>query len=150
MLEIGRDQPYLEHWERDESDLVRCGALKLSAKGVDGFLVIAGEDFAYARGRAAPLPPGGTLLACLAGAGGHTEALALVDCEISIGRFDGGKLRVDRSSLPFREGRTLDPELDLAAGVLRTDDVTREGRPIKRVWRIAETEGDVADLAGPF
>lgn len=144
LVERGIDMPYVEHWLR-EAGTDNAMALSLATEaGIPGCLVVAGDAFIYARGRAVPLPFGGALDQLIDGAASLNAAQDLFDCEISFGhRKNGGRgggWRIDRSSHGFREGALLSPALDGANGFLFVNDVTREGVPIERAWRIAEYE----------
>lgn len=136
MVETGVHLPYIEHWRRGPR-AETGGALRLSSAddGRPAFLVVAGSAFIFARARAATLE-GGTLADHAAAAPDLAAARALIDCEISLGDVDGGAFRIRRSTLPFREGATLEPTL---AG----DALTfAQGS----VWQVTEREGAIAPL----
>ena len=145
LIERGIDLPYVEHWSR-RSGAGDVLALSLAAEGeaVRGCLVVAGDAFIYARGREQALPRGINLTQLVDGAASLQAAQDLFDCEISFGRRHGGHWRVERSSHCFREGATLSPELDNAAGSVVIDDVSAEGARFKRTWRITEDESSIA------
>ena len=130
LVERGRDSPYVEHWHRDvEVPEAACwGATMRNADGVLAWLVRAGETFMFARDRATPLPPG-RLADLVAGADGLAAMRALVDCELSLGRVRADGWLVERSTLPFREGRTLTPSVS-------GDRIRLDGE-----W-VAEVEGE--------
>jgi len=52
--------------------------------------------------------------------------------------------RIERSSLPFREGQSLRPDIETGTGSLLVDDMTTEGSSIRRSWQIASYEGTSA------
>ncbi|MBI1205347.1 MAG: hypothetical protein GC182_22825 [Rhodopseudomonas sp.] len=144
LIERGIEQPYIEHWLR-EAGSRQVVALSLTAdSGVPGCLVVAGDAFIYARGRATPLPAGSTLEQLIEDAASLAAAQNLFDCEISFGHRhcseDGGDWRIARSSHGFREGAALSPLLDDVNGYLSVDDLTSDGAPFKRTWRIAAFE----------
>lgn len=149
MIEIGRDVPYEERWVRPVGAPQRMGALALldRADGRPGFLVWAGEDFAYVRDRATSAPHGRKLFDLVAEAGSLEEAQDLVDCEISIGRIEPAGWRIVRSSLPFREGQTLAPTLDLESRSATTRDLAPDGAPSLRDWIIEDWEGGAAEFS---
>lgn len=111
-----------------------------------GCLMAAGDFFMYARSRVSPLPRNTTLRQLVDESSSITDAQNLFDCEISFGRVGNGHWRIERSSLPFREGHGLAPiidsvpPMDPARGMLVVGDVTAEGAAIKRIWHIAACE----------
>ena len=119
-------------------------ALSLAAEALTGCLVAAGETFMYARSRGAKLPPGADLTDCVKKARSLEAAQALFDCEISFGRVRDQQWRIERSSLPFREGHMLRPDIDGETGRLLLDDLTSEGFLLHRAWTITATEGSRA------
>ena len=140
LIERGVDLPYVEHWARP---LACDSAMALSLAtdaGTLGCLVMAGDAFIYARDRATPLPRGATLNQMIDGAASLKTAQELFDCEISFGRRHGDDWRIECSSHRYREGRALSPALDCVNQLLVIDDVTPEGTPIKRGWRITAYE----------
>jgi hypothetical protein len=143
LVERGVEQPYTELWSRAGTGDAMAIALATDT-GAAGCLVAAGDAFMYARGRAAPLPHGATLRELMDKAASLHAAQDIIDCEISFGRRRGGDWRIERSSHGFREGATLAPELDEMAGRLIVDDLTAEGAPFRRAWRISgqESSGD--------
>lgn len=138
LVEVGRDVAYLEHWHRDAPPASPRVALRLRAAEQPGFLLRLGGIFMFARGRAAALPAGEDLAACVAAAPDVAAARALVDCEISFGMVADGAWRIERSSLPFRVGDDLAPRWQ-AGGLV----VSGEGA---HTWRIAAAEGDTSTL----
>jgi hypothetical protein len=139
LIERGVDGSYVEHWSRTESGEAIALALATET-GTLGCLVAVGDSFIYARGRTAPLPCGGPLSQLVEDAPSLEAAQDLFDCEISFGRRHGGGLRIERSSHCFREGASLSPALEEPTSRLGVDDLTAEGVPFKRVWRITGQE----------
>jgi hypothetical protein len=153
MIEEGRDVAYVEHWHRDESPgtpIVGAHLCDCVSRG-DGFLMRAGARFMYARaGASASLPAGTHLGQWVEGAASLARAQALVDCEISFGSIAAARWTIERSSLPYREGAILDPELgEGSSHRCRTADVAADGTPTLRHWDIVDIEGDAAALAAP-
>lgn len=146
MKEEGRDIPYIEHWHREPTQATPVAGLQLrdEASGAPGALVVVGAAFMYARGRAAALPAGTRLHDLAAAAGDIRTAQDLLDCEVSFGTRRDGVWTVERSTLPYKEGRPL-----ALAGAgrplrhLRVEDQDAEGAPITRAWAIAGSEGDI-------
>jgi hypothetical protein len=145
LVEEGRDVPYLEHWHRDPSRPVApTASLVLAApqSAAPGMLVRAGADFMYARGRPAPLPPGAELPVLVAAAPDLAAARRLLDCEISQGVVEGGAWRITRSTLPYRVGDDLAPQLT-PAGVTVADRAA-SGAAGRTAWRSIEARGDTS------
>ncbi len=149
MVEEGRYSPYIEHWHRKTEPGALCAAARLRDKpsGADGYLVRVGDVFMYARtGISGTLPPGARLGACLDGAGSLEAARTLVDCEISFGSVAGDAWVIERSSLPYREGALLSPQLSASEHRFSSADVAADGSEMRRVWNVVELEGEPGAL----
>jgi len=94
---------YVESWTRLDSGGDRFLVMRASAPR--RMLLIAGARFYYARDRALALPPGDSLVDVVARADRATR-LKYVDCELSFGTVSGW--RIERSTLPWREGARLE------------------------------------------
>lgn len=141
LVERGIDLPYVEYWSRIDSGEGMALALATES-GTPGCLVGAGDSFIYARARVAALPPlGGTLAQLVDDAASLQAAQDLFDCEISFGRLRGSDWRIERSSHGFRESASLAPVFDERAGTLTIADLTPEGAPGRRTWRVTAQEG---------
>ena len=142
LVERGRDVHYIEHWHRTSPSLPPSFAFHMRDEdGRDGFLVRSGETFMYARGRAEPLPHGGSLSELVA-ACSLQQARLLLDCELSIGRVSNGSWVIGRSSLPFRAGADVAPLFAPDRETLTTRDITASGAPRTRIWTIVERDLD--------
>lgn len=141
MVEQGADIPYIEHWHRELVAAQPSWAMRLRDRetGQKAALIRLGDLFMYARERAAVPPPHLHLRDCVAGAATLDEARALVDCEISQGVVTRAGWILQRSTLPFREGRPLAPAL--GGATLATADTDAEGRATVRHWEIADLRG---------
>lgn len=149
MIEEGKDIPYIEHWTREPIDLKPICAMRLSEQtdGRRGFILRVGSLFMYARSRAFAVPAGRHLQECVADAASLEAAQNLVDCEISQGAVTSAGWIIQRSSLPFREGRRLEPELMThGPSALVTRDTGEDGRPTVRHWDILDIQGDLEAL----
>jgi len=145
LVEEGRDIPYLEHWHRDpQRPVAPTASLLLVAPSgeAQGMLVRAGADFMYARGRAAPLPPGADLAALVAAAPDLEAARHLLDCEISQGVVEAGTWRITRSTLPYRAGDDLAPRL--TPDGISVADRAASGAACRTLWRSLESCGDTS------
>jgi hypothetical protein len=132
LIEQGRDVDYTEYWHRDpvtEQQPAAALMLRDMLSGTPALLLKVGNDFVFARGRAAPLPPFASLRECVAAATTVEEARTLVDCEISFGSAACGRFRITGSTLPYRVGQLLQ------AGVARD-------------WTLLDSEGDASAISG--
>lgn len=109
LLEDGLDGSYHEVWERLPESLGRNWGTWLSAAdGRQGCLLLAGDYFLFAAGRAQALAPADSLTELLAVA---SEPQALLAFELSFGRCAGGSQPwcIALSTLPARIGQALLP-----------------------------------------
>lgn len=149
MFEHALDGAYVESWSMlggpggDRFLAVRV------ARGdrVEHVLSVAGSHFVYARAREVALPAGRSITELIARA--HATRAAIVgwlDCEISYGRTDGW--RVERSTLPWREGKRL--------GFADRIAIAGDGRPVARdaaageVWSFPVARWPAAELRALF
>lgn len=146
MIEEGKDIPYIEHWIREPMELQPICAMRLAdhTDGRRGFILRVGALFMYARARGFEIPAGRNLRECVAAAASLRDAQDLVNCEISQGAITSAGWIVQRSSLPFREGRRLNPELAThGPAALITSDTGEDGRPVTRHWDILDIQGAI-------
>jgi hypothetical protein len=147
LVEVGRHVDYVERWRRAPGEDLHpvCAAeLEDVDTGAVALLVRVGSDVAWARGRAADLPAGGTLADVVATAA-RADVLAAFDTEVALGAVrPGGGVRLTASSLPGRAGAVLDLAAD--GSLLHGLDTTPEGTPVRRRWRVRAVEGDPAAL----
>ncbi|ABS62863.1 conserved hypothetical protein [Parvibaculum lavamentivorans DS-1] len=144
MIEEGKDIPYIEHWHREPIGTTPCWGAKLRDRdtGQKGAIVRMGSLFMFARERLYDVPGGMSLLDCLAGAEDIAAAQSFLDCEISQGAVTSAGWILQRSSLPFREGKPLSPIL--GGQTLQTADTDRDGKPAARFWEITDLRGTPA------
>lgn len=144
MVEEGIDIPYIEHWHRQPVAARPCWAMRFRDResGRKGALARLGNLFMHARERAAAPPPHLHLRDCVEGAATLDAARALLDCEISQGVVTSTGWILQRSTLPFREGKPLAPLL--GGTTLTTADTDRDGRMTARHWEITDQRGTPA------
>ena len=106
-------------------------------------MVRCDDWFALMLGRDAPLPPGPPLAARLAAGSTLAEAQDLFACEIALGRTAPGGWQIERSTLPWHEGRVMVPRLVGGEGWVRA----LAGAVDEPAWSIVEADGDPAALA---
>lgn len=149
LVERGIDVPYVEHWQRDVGSRDAMALSLVTETGIPGCLVVAGDAFIYARGRAAALPAGATLEQLIDCASSLAAAQDVFDCEISFGRRYtdglGDDWKILRSSHGFREGASLTPAIDDGRGLLSIADLSADGAPIRRVWRMTGFESSTGE-----
>ncbi|QYN39443.1 hypothetical protein K1T35_20915 [Pseudonocardia sp. DSM 110487] len=148
VVETGRHVRYVEHWHRvpGNSGPVAGLLLRETSTRAIGVLVRVGRNFAWARGRARPLPPGGRLEDHVATARSTREAQDLLDAEVAVGRIGrAGAVRTG-SNLPWRVGAPFRFGTDGARFV--TEDVGPDGGPARREWDVLAREGALTDPYG--
>ncbi len=108
LLEDGLDGSYHEVWERLPESIGRSwGTWLVAEDGRQGCLLLAGDCFLFAAGRAQPLPAAESLNALL----DSDNAERLLAFELSFGRHQGGATpwRIELSTLAGRAGQALLP-----------------------------------------
>ena len=158
MIETGVEAVYTEYWQRlprpDGSDPATSGvsgaARFVRDDGAPVILVRYGMRFGYARGRAGGVVAQGELAAQVARA--DTEvARRLIDCEIALGTITPEGWRIERSSLPWRQGDLLlESGACIADGRLVLADVDPAGRPVSRTLALEALHGCLIPSAAPF
>ncbi len=149
LVETGRDIAYVEHWHRDASAPTLPAAavtLREAHEHTAAALLRVGALFMFARDRAVLATDGRTLADCVLGAPSLRHAQLLVDCEISFGDVHAAGFRITASSLPFRIGDTLQPQLEREQ--LTTLDRAPDGERLVRRWEIIAAEGELGALTG--
>lgn len=141
MIEEGKDIPYIEHWHREPIADAPVWAARLEDRetGQKGAIARLGNLFMIARERVCAAPSGLTLAECIAGAASVARAREFLDCEISQGAVTSAGWIVQRSSLPFREGRAFAPQL--LGDLLETADMDPKGKPFTRRWEVTDLRG---------
>jgi hypothetical protein len=122
MFEHALDGAYLERWERIADGDGRFFAAEARTDGrLDALCVMAGDAFIVARNRAADLPPVRSLGELVGDARVARETkIAYLDCEIAAGHAHGPDhvWMIERSTLPWHEGRTLAAPFSVENGAL--------------------------------
>jgi hypothetical protein len=117
MFEHGVEASYLEHWWYLESGGGSFFGFRVTRARPDGttrteaILSVAGDHFIYARNRKDDLPNANSLRDLIKSSGaGREQIIEILDCEVSHGFVEGGTFpwQIQLSTLPFKQGRTLD------------------------------------------
>ena len=142
MVEEGRDIPYIEHWHREPIGETPLWAARLEDRetGQKGAIARMGSLFMIARERYCDTPAGLSLAKCVAGATDMARAQEFLDCEISQGAVTSTGWFIQRSSLPFREGKAIAPLRN--GDLFETQDQDRAGKPFTRRWEITDMRGE--------
>jgi hypothetical protein len=142
MVEEGKDIPYIEHWHREPIGDAPLWAARLEDRetGQKGAIARMGSLFMIARERYCDVPEGLTLAECVAGAPDMARAQEYLDCEISQGAVTSTGWFVQRSSLPFREGKPLAPVR--TGDLFEMQDQDRGGKLFTRRWEITDLRGE--------
>lgn len=145
LVEHGVEADYIEYWQRGASagDPQSMGARFVSVgDGCPVIVVRHGARFGYARARARPVAHNADLAATIETADLAT-ARALLDCEIALGQVTAEGWRIDRSTLPWREGMLLiGPDAALEQGRLAVADIDADGQAFTRMLELAELCGE--------
>lgn len=155
LIEHGVEADYVEYWQLAAQSVAPTSAAAHFVSESDGrevYLVQHGRHFAYARDRGVPLPPRTDLAALLCDTDAR-QAQALVDCEISFGTITPDGWRIERSTLPWREGALLlGPEAVLERALLEVHDVDPKGLPVMRRLKLMDLHSsfDFAFAATPI
>lgn len=142
MVEEGKDIPYIEHWHREPIGETPLWAARLEDRetGQKGAIARMGSLFMIARERYCETPAGLSLAECVAGATDMGRAQEFLDCEISQGAVTSTGWFIQRSSLPFREGKAIAPLRN--GDLFETLDQDRAGKPFTRRWEITDLRGE--------
>lgn len=145
VVETGRHAGYIEHWHRAPGPTGPVAGLLLretSTRAI-GVLVRVGRNFAWARGRARTLPPGGRLADHVAAARTIRDVQDLLDAEVAVGRISRkGAIRTS-SNLPWLVGAPFRFGTD--NGRLVIEDVGPDGGPVHKEWEVLAREGALTD-----
>lgn len=135
LVETGVGRDYHEDWVADDyaSDSVELRLRDTS--GRLGMLLRVGDRFGFVRGRDTGLDAGAAAdLAAAVDAGDLDMARTLLDLEVSLGVVDRSGWHITRSTLPFRIGDDLAP--DLGATEVSTAERDPAGTGIRRRWTV--------------
>ncbi|MEO7966738.1 MAG: hypothetical protein ABIT38_22800 [Gemmatimonadaceae bacterium] len=112
MYEHAIDSSYVESWRSVSNGDGRFLAVRVEREGrLARTLLVAGDHFLYVRNRARDLPAAASLDSLIATSHAtRAQIIEFLDCEFSTGRVRGGKVpwEIERSTLPWREGKSLD------------------------------------------
>lgn len=138
LVEKGVQADYLEHWCRlPDSDngfaVLRRVTAEEPLAAPDEFLMVAGRYVMHVRDRASAWPPairpGATLSELV-----RPEHAGWLDLEISFGERTGSGWRIRHSTLPWREGESV----DLRMNRVEESFVTMLWNGVPARWRIIE------------
>jgi hypothetical protein len=157
--EYGTESPYYERWERQNQSTSPCWGLRVVslADGRSGFLVRVAERLMFGRTRKSSLPSGRNLTEALDEVPTLEEKQDLLDFEVSLGSIapNGNEWLIERSTLPFKQGRVWSIQLraDALGGrahVIEVGDLDSEGNRIVGTWRIIDADSpDAASELNP-
>jgi len=112
MYEHGLDDSYIESWKFLTNGQGRFLVIRVEHSGrLLRSLVVVGNQFVYVRNRAKDLPLAPSFDALIKATNAtRDQIIEYLDCEFSVGRVRGGSVpwEIERSTLPWREGRRLD------------------------------------------
>lgn len=114
-------------------------------------IVLLDDRFLSARPRAAKLPAADSLRSLIDGAGQDWSRIhSLLDCEICLGTIDQHDgLRIDLSTIPFREGQRLFPFMSAESNASGTHLILRSAQSTSH-WQILETSVHPRDILKLF
>lgn len=136
---IGRD--YHEDWTAGPKATDVTELSLRDGTGRAGMLLRIGNRFGYVRGRTAGIAPTpGTALRDAVAHADLRAARALMDLKISLGSVEGGRWLITRSTLPFRIGDDLAP--DLGDGEITAAERTSAGDDTRRRWTVVPVRSD--------
>ena len=136
LVEHGVFEEYTEHWRiTDVSPDIEEYLLEDVETGATAVLVRVGECFAFGRGRDRAIGSE-PLVEQILGAATVSDARALLDCEIAVGRIEDDRWTIAASTLPFRAGGKLQP---VFGHEIRTRDTAFDGTPVTRRWRSVDS-----------
>lgn len=138
LVEQALDLAYVEHWHRETAAAEPIVEARLNDpdEGRSGVLVRVGARLGFARSRTTELPPGDSLADVLAAQPTLRARQDLLDCEVAMATPDGGRWRITRSSLPWREGTIFAFE-SASAGEMLVREQDAAGREVLWHWEIA-------------
>lgn len=148
LIETGRNADYIGHWQREPAAPTRptC-TLELWDRHskVRATWLRVGPFFMFARDRATALTGWGSLEAMVATAPSLEHARELVSCEVSFGSIHRASFVISASTLPWRAGDALRPQLK--GDCLTLADRAPDGGIILRKWEVIAFEGDLGPEA---
>ncbi|MGK2865111.1 MAG: allophanate hydrolase [Mycobacterium sp.] len=141
LVETGIGRDYHEDWAAGPKANEVTELSLHDDTGRAGMLLRIGDRFGYVRGRAAGIAPTpGTTLRDAVARADLQSARALMDLEISLGTVEGGRWLITRSTLPFRVGDDLAP--DLGDGEITAAERTSAGDTTRRRWTVVPVRSD--------
>ncbi|QIV80511.1 allophanate hydrolase [Mycolicibacterium frederiksbergense] len=136
LVETGIGRDYFEDWAAETHEVSGLELALHDDTGRPGLLLRVGAHFGYVRGRAAGIAPApGMSLRDAVACADLESARALLDLEVSLGTVEDDRWLISRSTLPFRVGDDLAPEL--GSGEITVAERDTAGTPVRRRWTVA-------------
>ena len=153
MHEHGLDSSYIESWRSLTDGEGRFLVIRVEHAGrLLRTLVVVGNQFVYVRNRAKDLPVASSFDALIEATNATREQIVdFLDCEFSVGRVRGASVlwEIERSTLPWREGRRLDFVEQMSIDDGRSGLVPREvGEDQWTVPVNTLSQGEIKELFG--
>lgn len=150
LIEEGVEVAYHEDWVGQHIKTEPMLTMRLTdpLDDTQAQLVRVGDVFMLCRDRQMALPPHMSLRDCVKGCTTIREAQSMLDMEISFGAISRNHWRIERSTLPFREGDDLSvTQLPRQESRLHTMERTAgQSGSRERIWSIESIEGSIASL----
>jgi hypothetical protein len=112
MHEHALDDSYTESWKSGSNGDGRFLVVQVERDGrLQRLLLIVGDYFVFVRNRVRDLPKAASLDSLITSThASRTQVIDYLDCDFSFGRVRGGSIawEIERSTLPWREGRRLE------------------------------------------
>lgn len=136
LVETGVGRDYHEDWVADHPVTDGVELRLRDAAGRLGMLLRVGDRFGFVRGR--DVDPDAGRLADAVATADLTAARKILDIEFSLGTVGQSGWRITRSTLPFRIGDDLAP--DLSTSEVTTAERDSSGAAIRRRWTVVSLD----------
>ena len=136
LVETGVGRDYHEDWVADHPATDGVELRLRDASGRLGMLLRVGDRFGFVRGR--DVDPDAGALADAVATADLEVARSLLDIEVSLGTIGQSGWHITRSTLPFRIGDDLAP--DLSTAEVTTAERDSSGAAIRRRWTVVSLD----------